>query len=460
MMQEDTIAAIATPMGEGGIGIIRISGSEALSIAGKIFVPAGKKRPWQTYRIYYGYIAEEERQDPIDEVIVLIMKAPHSYTREDVVEVHSHGGYVALKKILEFVLKEGARLAEPGEFTKRAFLNGRIDLSQAEAVADIIKAKTDRSLKMSLQQLKGHLSDKIKQIMEILAVTIATIEASIDFPEDDVEELTREEIEKNIIKAKDEIEELLRTADGGKILREGLDTVILGKPNVGKSSLLNALLRENRAIVNEIPGTTRDAIEEAVNIKGIPINIIDTAGIRETEDVIEKMGVERAVAYAEKADIVLLLLDDAEGISKQDEAILDLLKECKVVVLINKTDLAAKRIDDRDIEMGKEWFGPVRISVKEGSGMKKLEETIEEIVCEGIDHSDERPVVTNARHAQSLKEASNALTSSLNTIKQEFPVDMVSIDVREAWQLLGEIVGENTAEDMIEQIFSRFCLGK
>jgi len=460
MYEKDTIAAIATAIGESSIGIIRISGPESIRIADDIFRFAGKRKKWSSFRLYYGFINHPEEKAILDEVLLGIMFAPKSYTRENMVEIHTHGGYVSMRRILQLVLDTGARLAEPGEFTKRAFLNGRIDLSQAEAVADIIRAKTDASLDLALRQLEGELSERLHEIMSVLVELAAFLEAAIDFPEDDVEELGLAEVKRRITKAHGMAQHLLDSAHSGRILRDGLKTVILGKPNVGKSSLLNAMVKQNRAIVTAIPGTTRDIIEETVNVRGIPLQVVDTAGIRDTEDLVEQLGVEKAIEYANKADLVLFVLDDTEGISQSDRRIMEILSERKTIVLVNKTDVSKNRITEEDITelMGKS--AAIRISVKDGTGMETLEDEICNMVYSGTLQTSESLIIANARHIQLLKKATESLQEALGSLENHIPVDMVSIDVRNAIQSLGEIVGSHVSEDLLNMIFSQFCIGK
>ncbi len=460
MYQNDTIAAVATPAGESSVGIVRISGQDTLTVISKIFKPNRKVKQWSSYKLYYGHIHDPKSGAVIDEVLVGIMLSPKSYTREDVAEINCHGGYIALSRCLETVLSCGIRMAEPGEFTKRAYLNGRIDLSQAEAVADIIRSRTDRSMELAVRQLDGHLSTEINRIYRPLMEVIAQIEAVIDFPEDDVEEITRHEIAEKLSIALGIADQLLKTAERGQIIKEGLRTVILGKPNVGKSSLMNALLKENRAIVTEIPGTTRDVIEESINLAGIPLRIVDTAGIRDTEDIVEKIGVEKAMEYSRKADLVLLVLDDSDGISHDDRTLMDLLYNQKTLVLINKTDLSENRILDTDIPAHLHTYGIIRISVKESSGIELIEKAILEMVYGGQLDLSESTMITNIRHAVLVKAAYQSIEAAIVALQAATPVDLVVIDIWDAATRLGEIVGTQVSEEMLEEIFSRFCLGK
>ena len=458
MKDFDTIAAIATSIGEGGIAIIRVSGDKALSIVSKIF--RGKNgrslNNIKTYTMRYGHIVDENN-DHLDEVIVSFMKGPRSFTAEDTVEISCHGGVVATNKILEEVIKNGARVAEPGEFTKRAFLNGRIDLSQAEAVIDIIRAKTELSMKSALMQSEGGISNEIRRLRESLLSTIAHIEATVDYPEDDLEEVTAEMAVVHLEEIRKEIEELIDTSEEGKILREGLSTVIVGKPNVGKSSLLNALTRENRAIVTDIPGTTRDVIEEYINISGVPIKIIDTAGIRETEDVVEKIGVEKSKEKISEADLIILLLDSSRTLDAEDVEIIDYIQDKKYIVLLNKSDLDGK-INKEDLEkLNSKYI--LNISAKTGEGLKDVKNIIKELFFKGEINTN-NIIITNSRHKEALFRAKESIISGIDTLNNTFAIDLASIDIRNAWTYLGEITGDSLEENIIDKIFKEFCLGK
>lgn len=458
---EDTISAIATAIGEGGIGIVRVSGSKAMVIADKLFIGKNGSQAGAiaSHQAVYGNITDPATGEIIDEVILLIMRAPRSYTREDVIEIHCHGGPAPLKRILDLTLRLGARLAEPGEFTKRAFLNGRLDLAQAEAVIDIIRAKTDASLKTAVGNLSGQLSEQVKRLRHSILRMIAQLEAAIDFPEEDIEQAAADEVAQLIVTANSEIAKLLSTAHTGKILREGLATVIIGKPNVGKSSLLNALLREKRAIVTDVPGTTRDIIEEYVNIRGVPLKIIDTAGIRETADTVERIGVERAKELVHQADLVLLLLDASLPLSEEDRSVLKLLAGQQVIVLVNKSDLP-QRINLDEIETISVCRKIVRISVTQGQGLADLEQEIVDLVYRGQVSQGEAAFVNNVRHAAALRHTTQRLDDALATIEAGMPSDCIVVDLRAAWDKLGEITGETVGEDIIDQIFSQFCIGK
>lgn len=460
----DTIAAIATSLGEAGIGIVRISGSQAISIADQIFTAKGKKKiaDMKGFQLRYGRVIDLE-QNTIDEVLVALMRAPKSYTGEDVVEIQCHGGIVVQKKILDLVLSLGARLAQPGEFTKRAFLNGRIDLSQAEAVIDIIRSKTETGLDLAVQQLEGSLSRRIKTAREQLYNIIVRVEASIDFPEDDIPEVEYQEMAEILHKIKKEIDNLIKTADEGKVFREGIKTVITGKPNVGKSSLLNRLLDENRALVTDIPGTTRDVIEEVLNLNGIPFRLLDTAGIHRAKDQVEQLGVARALELISEADLVLHVLDISRSIEPEDKELLNLTAEKKRIIVINKTDLPAKW-QGADYLFNnayvKENTPIVEISLTEDS-LDLLTDKIVGLVMSGIVSPGQESAVTiRARHKQALVEAQHDLQQAIDTLDKGLPVDLISIGLYGALEHLGEITGETVRDNIIEQIFAQFCIGK
>ncbi|WP_442891423.1 tRNA uridine-5-carboxymethylaminomethyl(34) synthesis GTPase MnmE [Dendrosporobacter sp. 1207_IL3150] len=460
MIQEDTISAVATAVGEGGIGIIRLSGSESIKIANKLFQGyRGKKaEQLESHKAAYGHIISLDNS-VVDEVLLLVMKGPNSYTREDVVEIHCHGGPIPLRNILGLTLKAGARLAEPGEFTKRAFLNGRLDLTQAEAVIDVIRAKTDASLRMAVGNLSGQLSEKIRGLRNDILGMIAHLEAAIDFPEEDIEEIAAQDVEERVKVVRQAINYLLSTANTGRILREGLETVIIGKPNVGKSSLLNALLKEKRAIVTDIPGTTRDIIEEFVNIGGIPLKIIDTAGIRETDDVVEKIGVEKAKDFINRADLILMILDASKPLEEEDIEVLHLLKDKKAIILVNKSDLPTV-INLNEIQDRLPGKTVLKISTIEGSGLSELEKIIADMVYGGQVQQSDGTFVNNVRQVELLRQTDNYLLEVLHTISAAMPPDCVVVDLRAAWDKLGEISGDTVGEDIIDQIFSQFCIGK
>ncbi|OPX85717.1 MAG: tRNA modification GTPase MnmE [Pelotomaculum sp. PtaB.Bin117] len=461
VLQEDTIAAISTPLGEGGIGIVRISGPEALKVSGKIFKSkrAGLEEI-KSHRMIYGHVCDRLTGEVVDEALFCYMKAPHSYTREDIVEINCHGGMVPLRKTLELVLAEGVRLAEAGEFSKRAFLNGRLDLAQAESVIDLIRSKTEAGLKLAVSQLKGDLSKKIREIQDKILGILAQVEVNIDFPEDDLEEATGKDIICAGEVLLEQIKSLIKGADAGIIYREGVKAAIVGKPNVGKSSLLNALLREKRAIVTDVPGTTRDVIEEIINIKGIPLRIIDTAGLRETEDLVEKIGMERTREATDRADLVLPVLDATEGLSREDFAVLALAGAKKCLVIVNKIDVQDKKIDMEDLKKLAGGRKVICISAEQGTGLAELEDMIADLLlCGKVDQSDSY-MVTNIRHKQALEKAAFHLSEAISSIKGLVPVDIVAIDLRDAWEALGEITGMSVTEDLIERIFRDFCVGK
>lgn len=461
-MYNDTIAAIATALGEGGIGIVRISGDEALAVADQIYKGKNKLANSRGFQLNYGKIYDRENKS-VDEVIVAVMRGPRSYTGEDVVELQCHGGIVVLQKVLDLVLSYGVRLAEPGEFTKRAFLNGRIDLSQAEAVIDVIRSKTETSLGMAVQQLEGSLSKRIQGIRQDLYDIIVRVEASIDFPEDDIPEVETVEIKQIIIDAIADVERLIKTADNGKIFREGIKTVITGKPNVGKSSLLNRLLDDNRALVTDIPGTTRDVIEEILNLEGIPLRLLDTAGIRESDDQIEQMGVERALKLIDEADLILYLLDISRPLDDDDLNLLKQTSEKQRIVIINKVDLTPQW-DGKDylLEHGyvSQEIPIVEISL-ENHELQILTDTIVNLVKTGmVNPAQEGAIITRSRHKQALILAQEDLEQALETVNNGLPLDLIAIGLQGALEHLGEITGETVRDNMIDQIFAQFCIGK
>ncbi len=455
-----TIAAISTAVGESGIGIIRMSGKKSIEIGKKVFKGSFENiNETNNRKLIYGHIIDDEKDEVVDEVLIAFMKGPGTYTREDMVEIYCHGGIISVRKTLELLLDKGARLAEAGEFTKRAFLNGRLDLSQAEAVIDMINAKTDKSFETSLDQLEGSLSKKINEIRDILLQMVAHVEVSIDFSDQDIEEVTYEELESQGQRVKDEIEKLIATSDKGKILREGLNTVILGKPNVGKSSLLNAVLRENRAIVTDVPGTTRDIIEEYINIDGIPLKIIDTAGIRITEDVVEKIGVDKAKGTINSADLVVAVFDISKELTPEDYEIIHLTRKKKSIVLLNKTDLKPKY----DEEYIKQLVGDRQIistSITEGIGVEQLENAIKEMFYGGEIEVEGSTMITNVRHKDLLVKALENISQALNDIKYNVPIDCIEVDLKSCWENLGGISGDTIDEDILDKIFSEFCIGK
>ena len=459
MFIDDTIAAIATAPGEGGIGIIRISGEKSLQVAQSIFKSKSGKmiKDYNARTLIYGTVVDNEKV--IDEVLVAYMKGPNSYTAEDVIEINCHGGFISVKKILELILSKGVRLAEAGEFTKRAFLNGRIDLSQAEAIIDVIKSKTDMAHEVAQSQLEGSLAKKIKDLRMNVTEVLAHLEVSIDFAEEDVEEITYQTLEEKALELRNEIKKLYDTAESGKILRDGLKTVIVGKPNVGKSSLLNSILGENRAIVTDIAGTTRDVIEEFVNIKGIPLKIVDTAGIRETEDVVEKIGVEKSRESFTTADLVIMVLDASRKLSEEDMEILESLKNKKTIVLLNKMDLEPQ-IELEKIEEFVNSEDIIKISALKHQGIEELQDKIEAMVYHGSVKNSSNLMITNSRHKDALFKAYESINDAISAIEQRMPYDFIEVDFKNIWDYLGYINGDTVREDLLDTIFANFCIGK
>ena len=457
----DTIAAISTAPGEGAIGIVRISGDLAISIASSIYQCGTKQLEEQkTHTIHYGHIVDPKSGEVYDEVMVSVLRAPKTFTREDIVEINCHGGIVAINRVLQLVLRMGARLAEPGEFTKRAFLNGRIDLSQAEAVMDLIRAKTDKSMQLAMRQLDGELSHLIQNLRQEILNTLAQVEVNIDYPEyDDVEEMTLQLLREKTQQVLQGIRALLNTASQGKILRDGLKTAIVGRPNVGKSSLLNVLLREEKAIVTDIAGTTRDTIEEYVNVRGVPLQLIDTAGIRETDDIVEKIGVERSRKALKEADFVLLLLNQSETLQEEDIRLLETTKGMKRIILFNKTDLPSK-LSKEDIAPYAQVEEIVTTSMLNKEGIDQLEEKIAGYFFQGQMNERDATYLSNTRHIALLEKAEQALVEVQNGIEMGMPVDLIQIDFTRAWDLLGEITGDSVQDELLTQLFSQFCLGK
>lgn len=456
-MKEDTIAAIATAAGEGGIGIVRISGEEALSILKKVFVPVSQNIKPRV--LSYGHVKDPETGRIIDEVLAVYMKAPFSYTAEDVVEIQCHGSIVSIRKILELVLRNGARMAERGEFTKRAFLNGRLDLSQAEAVIDLIKAKSDKTFDIALNQLEGLLSARIKEIRANLVDVLVNLTVNIDYPDEDIEEMTYDKLSASLEKINESIDALLKTADTGRIINEGLKVSIVGKPNVGKSSLMNALMGENRAIVTDIPGTTRDTIEESISIRDIPILLTDTAGIHETDDFIEQIGIIKSKEAFNKADLVIFVTDGSKQLEEEDLEIISYIGDRKVIVLLNKQD-KAKVVTSEQIGEKLPHAVIIESSVTEGKGIKELADAVCELVYGGeVSHSD-RLLITNVRHKRILEEAKSSVDDALAITYTRQPLEFIEIDVNRCYELLGEIIGETATSDIIDKVFERFCLGK
>jgi tRNA modification GTPase len=460
---DDTIAAISTAIGESGIGIVRISGNDALSIADRIFQGKDGKKPSgsKSYTVHYGWIVnphqDKDQPEVIDEVILTLMRSPRSYTKEDIVEINCHGGIVPLRRILDLVLANGARLAQPGEFTKRAFLNGRIDLTQAEAVLDIIRSKTDSALKIGVQQLKGVLSKRISSIREVLLGTLADLEASIDFPEDQLNPGDFKTIRRDLENINQQLESMLEASDYGRILREGINTVICGRTNVGKSSLLNALLRQERSIVTPVAGTTRDTIEEIINIKGIPVKIVDTAGIIKPRDLVERKAVLRSRKYIDMADLVILVFDGSRRMSVQDRVLIKKLNKKRVLAVINKTDLKQKIEKER---LTRTFNNLVGVSAKKNKNIDLLEEAIADLVCKGKVISSEAGFVAKARHIEKLKHVQKFVVQALDSLDNNLSAEFIAQDLKDALGYLDELVGRKFSEDLLDKIFGEFCIGK
>ncbi|MFD1775501.1 tRNA uridine-5-carboxymethylaminomethyl(34) synthesis GTPase MnmE [Paenibacillus rhizophilus] len=458
-MLSDTIAAVSTSVGEGGIAIIRVSGPESISQVAPLFRSRIALTEAESHTVHYGHIVNPGSGEIMEEVLVTVMRAPRSFTTEDVVEISTHGGVISVRRVMDILLQQQIRLAEPGEFTKRAFLGGRIDLSQAEAVIDLIRSKSDRAFSVALKQVNGSLSQRIGNLRQSLLELLAHIEVNIDYPEHDVELLTAEYVKDKSSEVMEGIDRLLKTATQGKILREGITTAIIGRPNVGKSSLLNALARENKAIVTDIPGTTRDVIEEFVTINNIPLKLLDTAGIRETMDVVEKIGVERSKAAVTEADLILLVLNNSEPLHEDELTLMEQIHGRQVLCIMNKMDLPSKL--DKDVLF--QYFDEsaiVPMSVLEEEGLDRLEEAISELFFGGKLESGDLTYVSNVRHIALLKKAHKSLQDAFEAAEQLVPIDMIQIDVRLAWEQLGEIVGDTAADSLLDQIFSQFCLGK
>ncbi len=453
-MREDTIAAISTAYGEGGIGIIRVSGDDAFRVVQKIFTGKLKVR-----EMVYGHIIDDSNNEVIDEAMVCSFKAPKSYTAEDVCEIQCHGSVISLKKILSLVLNHGVKLAEPGEFTKRAFLNGRLDLSQAEAVMDLIKARTDSTFEVALDQLKGGFSGKIRKIRAELVDVLVDLTVNIDYPDEDIEEITYEKLIFCLNNIREEIKAFTDTLETGKIMREGLKISIIGKPNVGKSSLMNALLKESRAIVTAIPGTTRDTIEEELSIRGIPVILTDTAGIHETEDEIEKIGIEKSKEAFNRADLVIFIGDLSRELDQEDKDIIDVIGSRRVICLLNKSDLERK-LDTDYLKKALPNALFIEASIAEDEGIRELEETICSMVYGGEVRQNAGTVVTNVRHGNLLKEALSSVNDAIAMAERGEALELLEIDVNHAYESLGLIIGEEVGEDIIDEVFKRFCLGK
>lgn len=459
-MDFDTITSISTPMGEGAIGIVRLSGPEAVEIGDKLYKGKKQLKDVPSHTINYGHIIDPETDEVVEEVMISVLRAPKTFTREDIIEINCHGGILTINRILELTMTHGARMAEPGEYTKRAFLNGRIDLSQAEAVMDFIRSKTDRASKVAMNQIEGRLSDLIKRQRQSILEILAQVEVNIDYPEyDDVEDATTEFLLAQSKKIKNEIDQLLETGTQGKIMREGLSTVIVGKPNVGKSSMLNNLIQDNKAIVTEVAGTTRDVLEEYVNVRGVPLRLIDTAGIRDTEDIVEKIGVERSRKALSEADLILFVLNNNEPLTDEDRTLYEVIKNEDAIVIVNKTDLERRL----DIEEVKTMIGNtplIQTSMLKQEGIDELELQIRDLFFGGEVQNQDMTYVSNSRHISLLKQARQTIQDAIDAAEAGIPMDMVQIDLTRTWEILGEIIGESASDELINQLFSQFCLGK
>ena len=459
-MDFDTITSISTPMGEGAIGIVRLSGPEAVEIGDKLYKGKNTLKDVPSHTINYGHIIDPETDEVVEEVMISVLRAPKTFTREDIIEINCHGGILTINRILELTMTHGARMAEPGEYTKRAFLNGRIDLSQAEAVMDFIRSKTDRASKVAMNQIEGRLSDLIKRQRQSILEILAQVEVNIDYPEyDDVEDATTEFLLAQSKKIKNEIDQLLETGTQGKIMREGLSTVIVGKPNVGKSSMLNNLIQDNKAIVTEVAGTTRDVLEEYVNVRGVPLRLVDTAGIRDTEDIVEKIGVERSRKALSEADLILFVLNNNEPLTEEDRTLYEVIKNEDAIVIVNKTDLERRL----DIEEVKTMIGDtslIQTSMLKQEGIDELELQIRDLFFGGEVQNQDMTYVSNSRHISLLKQARQTIQDAIDAAEAGIPMDMVQIDLTRTWEILGEIIGESASDELINQLFSQFCLGK
>ena len=459
-MKTDTIAAIATAVGDSGIGIVRISGDEAIEIADRVYRSKNDKKRLvdvKSHTIHYGFIYDSD--ELVDEVMVAVMRAPNTYTQENIVEIDCHGGILVMDQILEVIIKNGCRIAEPGEFTKRAFLNGRIDLSKAEAVMDIIHSKNEFALRSSVKQLKGVVSDKVHSLREDILYEIAFIESALDDPEHISLEGYLEKLEVRATRIHGELKKLIDSADNGKMLKDGINTVIVGKPNVGKSSLLNLLVGEEKAIVTSVAGTTRDVLEESIRLNGVGLNIIDTAGIRNTEDEVEKIGVEKARKYAEDADLVIYVVDASCALDENDEEIMEMIADKKVIVLLNKSDLEQVVSEDRIIKK-LTHVSVIKTSTKENTGIDEFENVIKRLFFGGEIAVNDQIYITNQRHKEALREAYESMEMVLHSLADQMPEDFYSIDLMSAYASLGRIIGEEVGEDLVNEIFSKFCMGK
>ncbi|MBB6674402.1 tRNA uridine-5-carboxymethylaminomethyl(34) synthesis GTPase MnmE [Cohnella nanjingensis] len=458
-MNEDTIAAVATALGEGSIAVVRVSGPDAIERVAPLFKSKADLRTAPTHTVHYGWMVDPSGGEVLDEVLVTVMKGPRSFTAENVVEISAHGGIVAVQSVLELLLRSGVRMAEPGEFTKRAFLNGRIDLAQAEAVIDLIRSKSNKAFQVARKQAEGALSKEITPLKSQLIELLAHVEVNIDYPEHDVAEVTAGVIRDACSQVLAQVERLLRTANEGKILREGIVTAIVGRPNAGKSSLLNALARENKAIVTDIPGTTRDIVEESVTLSGIPLRLLDTAGIRETSDVVERIGVERSRGALSDADLILLVLNRHEPLHEDERQLLEELQDRSTIVVLNKTDLEG-RLELDEVTRRYSADRIVSISAREGTGIDELEKAVSKLFFGGAIESADLTYVSNVRHISLLHQSKRSLEDAITAASDGIPVDLIQIDIAAAWEALGEIVGDSVGESLLDQIFSKFCLGK
>ena len=452
-MDFDTITSISTPMGEGAIGIVRLSGPQAIEIGDILYKGKKNLSEVETHTINYGHIIDPETNETVEEVMVSVLRTPKTFTREDIIEINCHGGILTINRILELTMTYGARMAEPGEYTKRAFLNGRIDLSQAEAVMDFIRSKTDRASKVAMNQIEGRLSDLIKKQRQSILEILAQVEVNIDYPEyDDVEDATTDFLLEQSKRIKEEINQLLETGAQGKIMREGLSTVIVGRPNVGKSSMLNNLIQDNKAIVTEVAGTTRDVLEEYVNVRGVPLRLVDTAGIRDTEDIVEKIGVERSRKALSEADLILFVLNNNEPLTEDDQTLFEVIKNEDVIVIINKTDLE-QRLDVSEL---REMIGDmplIQTSMLKQEGIDELEIQIKDLFFGGEVQNQDMTYVSNSRHISLLKQARQSIQDAIDAAESGIPMDMVQIDLTRTWEILGEIIGESASDELIDQLF-------
>ena len=460
MMDLDTITSISTPMGEGAIGIVRLSGSDAIPIVDQLYKGKHRLEDVDSHTINYGHIIDPETQEVVEEVMVSVLRAPKTFTREDIVEINCHGGILTINRVLELTMTHGARMAEPGEYTKRAFLNGRIDLSQAEAVMDFIRSKTDRASKVAMNQLEGRLSDMIKRQRQSILEILAQVEVNIDYPEyDDAGDVTTEYLLEKSKEIQTQLDQLLQTSTQGKIMREGLSTVIVGKPNVGKSSMLNNLIQDNKAIVTEVAGTTRDTLEEYVNVRGVPLRLVDTAGIRDTEDIVERIGVERSRKALSEADLILFVLNYNEPLSEEDRQLYEVIKNEDAIVIVNKMDLE----QHLDLDEVREMVGElplIETSMLKQEGIDELEMQIRDLFFGGEVQNQDMTYLSNSRHISLIKQASNAIQDAIDAAEAGVPMDMVQIDLTRTWEILGEVIGESASDELIDQLFSQFCLGK